>query len=123
MNNPIAQDSFTKPGIGSAEMTAKTAHEEPDLGPADDGTVGLVIGIVALTVLAGMIEVVRRLRGGESWPVPLVIYATLLPIVLFLLIGATMAGERIDFAYAVLIPLPLLALAWQVDRKRTARVA
>ncbi|MEL6716464.1 MAG: hypothetical protein AAFP86_21975, partial [Planctomycetota bacterium] len=70
------------------------------------------------TVAAGLIEVVRKLRGSEAWPVPLVIYATLLPIVLFLIVGASKAGEEIDFAYAALVPLPLLALAWWVRRPR-----
>lgn len=107
------------PSVGEPRL-GKLQAVEPPPGPADDGTVGLAMGIVALTVVAGLTEVVRRLRGSEAWPVPLVIYATLLPIVLFLLLGASRAGEPIDFAYAALEPLPLLGLTWWIKRPRGA---
>lgn len=93
------------------------AIQEPPV--ADRGAVILATGVVVIAFVAGMLEVIQRLRGSRAWPVPLVIYLTLLPICLFFLISAMAVGVGLSPAYlaAVVIPLPLIFLA---GRKQTA---
>lgn len=83
--------------------------------PPDPGAKGLVIGIIVLTVIAGLLAAIQRLRRSEAWPVPLVIYCTLLPITLFILIAAQILGEGLGYGYVAVVaaPLPLILLLWR----------
>lgn len=80
--------------------------------PADQGALVLANGIVVIAAVAGLLEVIQRLRGSKAWPVPLVIYGTLLPITLFFLLGARAVGADLSLAHlgAVLAPAPLIFL-------------
>ncbi len=78
----------------------------------DPGAKGLIIGIIVLTVIAGLLAAIQQLRRSDAWPVPLVIYYTLLPVTLFVLIAAQLLGEGIGYGYVatVVAPLPLILL-------------
>lgn len=87
--------------------------------PADQGALVLANGIVVIAAVAGLLEVIQRLRGSRAWPVPLVIYSTLLPITLFFLLGARAVGADLSLVHvgAVLAPAPLIFL---LGRRRAA---
>ena len=92
-------------------MEQADAAEGPP--PADQGALVLANGIVVIAAVAGLLEVIQRLRGSRAWPVPLVIYSTLLPITLFFLLGRAAAGAAdlsLLHAGAVLAPAPLILL-------------
>lgn len=84
-----------------------------DALPPDDGTKTLVFGILAITAIAGLLDTwqVRFKDGG--WPVPLIVYATLLPIVTFIVVlsGIKDAGLGFEWLALPLAPLPLLVAA------------
>lgn len=105
--------------VATADFPASNQDDVPN-----DGTVVLVIGMVALTVLAGLGEVIQRSRSSEVWPVPLVIYCTLLPVVTFILVAAKMLGEGLSLLYlaAAFAPLPLI-IVLRLLRPRTGEAA
>lgn len=98
-------------------MEQADAAEGPP--PADQGALVLANGIVVIAAVAGLLEVIQRLRGSRAWPVPLVIYSTLLPITLFFLLGARAVGADLGLVHvgAVLAPAPLIFL---LGRRRAA---
>ncbi len=105
---------------GAVESTwmeqAESAEGPP---PADQGALVLANGIVVIAAAAGLLEVLQRLRGSRTWPVPLIIYSTLLPITLFFLLGARAVGADLSLLHvgAVLAPAPLIFL---LGRRRAA---
>lgn len=100
------------------QVSVDPPHVEPE--PTRDEAEGLVIGIVALTVVAGLLEVVQRLRGGASWPVPMIIYGTLLPIVTFVIVMAWVKEAHLHPGYliAAWAPLPFILTALFLGRGR-----
>ena len=111
-----AQDS-SEGALEATWMEQADAAEGPP--PADQGALVLANGIVVIAAVAGLLEVIQRLRGSRAWPVPLVIYATLLPITLFFLLGARAVGADLSLVHvgAVLAPAPVIFL---LGRRRAA---
>ena len=73
-----------------------------------DGARVLALGIVVLTVAAGTLDIVQRLRGGDNWPVALVIYLTLLPVMTFVLLQSKEASLPASYLVAIFAPLPII---------------
>lgn len=121
------QSGATTEGAGEVTQTEgaveATWMEQADVAegppPADQGALVLANGIVVIAAVAGLLEVIQRLRGSRAWPVPLVIYSTLLPITLFFLLGARAVGADLSLLHvgAVLAPAPLILL---LGRRRAA---
>lgn len=111
------EESPAEETVQATWMEQADAAEGPP--PADQGALVLANGIVVIAAVAGLLEVIQRLRGSRAWPVPLVIYSTLLPITLFFLLGARAVGADLGLVHvgAVLAPAPLIFL---LGRRRAA---
>ena len=111
------EESPAEETVQATWMEQADAAEGPP--PADQGALVLANGIVVIAAVAGLLEVIQRLRGSRAWPVPLVIYSTLLPITLFFLLGARAVGADLSLVHvgAVLAPAPLIFL---LGRRRAA---
>ena len=75
-----------------------------------DSAEGLFMGMIVLTAVAGWLDVLQKARGSELWPVPLVIYATMMPVVTFIVVLAQIKGEGVAPIHyiAAFSPLPLI---------------
>ncbi|MEM6671906.1 MAG: hypothetical protein AAF726_03630 [Planctomycetota bacterium] len=83
-----------------------------DTGSLLGGAEGLFLMMVVLTAVAGWLDAAQQLKGGTSFPVPLVVYATMFPVITFVVVFMLLKGERpplIHYA-AVLSPLPLIVI-------------
>ena len=75
-----------------------------------DSAEGLFVGMIVITVVAGWLDVLQKARQSALWPVPLVIYATMMPVVTFIVVLAQIKGEGVAPIHyiAALSPLPLI---------------
>lgn len=75
-----------------------------------DSAEGLFMGMIVLTAVAGWLDVLHKARGSELWPVPLVIYATMMPVVTFIIVLAQVKGEPVHPGNlaAIVSPLPFI---------------
>ena len=75
-----------------------------------DSAEGLFTGMIVITFVAGWLDVLQKARNSALWPVPLVIYATMMPVVTFIVVLAQIKGEGVTPLYSVaaLSPLPLI---------------
>ena len=75
-----------------------------------DSAEGLFAGMVVITVVAGWLDVVQKARQSALWPVPLVIYATMMPVMTFIIVLSQVKGEPVHPGNlaAIVSPLPLI---------------
>ena len=66
-----------------------------------------MLGMVAIAFAAGILEVLQHRSRSDAWPVPLIVYVTLLPILTFILLAARALGEGPSPWLLALVSLPL----------------
>ena len=92
-----------------APLLASAAAPQNEGGLIDSAE-GLFAGMVLITVVAGWLDVVQKARQSALWPVPLVIYATMMPVMTFIIVLSQVKGEPVHPGNlaAIVSPLPLI---------------
>jgi len=92
-----------------ATILASAAAPQNEGGLIDSAE-GLFAGMVVITVVAGWLDVVQKARQSALWPVPLVIYATMMPVMTFIIVLSQVKGEPVHPGNlaAIVSPLPLI---------------
>ncbi|MEM9379630.1 MAG: hypothetical protein AAGB93_06725 [Planctomycetota bacterium] len=89
---------------------ASAAQDGGSLLPG--GAEGLFLGMIVLATVAGWLDVVQQFRSESAFPVPLVVYATMFPVISFIVLLMFVKEEQAPLVHyaAVLSPLPLIVI-------------
>ncbi|MEM1450717.1 MAG: hypothetical protein AAF957_17770 [Planctomycetota bacterium] len=94
----------------AAAAASAAAQGEGSLLPG--GAEGLFLGMIVMTTIAGWLDVVQQFRSESAFPVPLVVYTTMFPVISFIVLLMFVKEEQAPLAHyaAVLSPLPLIVI-------------